>query len=234
MKTVLFALALALALPIGAQEPMTYARLCGATEGMGDNNDFCTLWAQNNWQGMRNALSISIRTARAEENRNRFYFDHKRGAERGAFIQLKRPWMGDDWQVRQDGDRLWTRHGQGHAHMDSVVILNRDRNVLIDAYWIQKDTYWPDGAESWRDDIGYRRVRVDKLKEGELVNLLLIDNRGEDYAFSSDFVRRIVECVLDDYGWSIGEVEDRPDCEGREREELDGDRPAAHRSSVAR
>ena len=112
MKTVLFALTLALAMPIGAQEPMTYARLCGATEGTGDNNDFCALWAQNNWQGMRNALSISIRTARAAENRNRFYFDHKRGAERGAFIQLKRPWMDDDWQVRQyrsvdrDGDRF--------------------------------------------------------------------------------------------------------------------------------
>ena len=60
MKTVLFALALALAMPIGAQT-LDYATLCGATEGTGDNNDFCTLWAQRNYQGMRNALSISIR-----------------------------------------------------------------------------------------------------------------------------------------------------------------------------
>ena len=58
-----------------------------------DNNDFCTVWAQRNHQRMRNALSIAIRTARASENHNRYYFDHKRGAERGAFIQLRRPWM---------------------------------------------------------------------------------------------------------------------------------------------
>ena len=25
-----------------------YATLCGATEGTGDNNDFCTLWGQQN------------------------------------------------------------------------------------------------------------------------------------------------------------------------------------------
>ena len=130
MKTVLFALALALAMPIGAQEPMTYARLCGATEGTGDSNDFCALWAQNNWQGMRNALSISIRTARAAENRNRYYFDHKRGAERGAFIQLKRPWMdeaalfgdGGRWEIRQQN-----QDGQG--------------SPLFQFHWSENDLY---------------------------------------------------------------------------------------------
>ena len=61
------ALALALAMPIGAQT-LDYAMLCGATEGTGDNNDFCTLWAQQNYQGMRNALTISIRTARTAES----------------------------------------------------------------------------------------------------------------------------------------------------------------------
>ena len=91
MKTVLFAgtLALGLAMPIGAQEPMTYARLCGATEDTGDNNDFRALWSQNNWQRMRNALSMSIRTARAAENRNRYYFDDQRRCEG---TRLRKAW----------------------------------------------------------------------------------------------------------------------------------------------
>ena len=132
MRTMFFAVALALAaaMPAGAQEPMTYARLCGATDGSGDNNDFCALWGQNNWQGMRNTLSVAIRTGRAAENRNRFYFDHKRGAERGAFIQLKRPWMGTDWRVLQDRD--WDAFGCDRGRSDGEA--NCSRRTLIRMY----------------------------------------------------------------------------------------------------
>ena len=42
MKTFLFALAVTLAMPIGAQT-LDYGTLCGATEGTGDNDDFCHL-----------------------------------------------------------------------------------------------------------------------------------------------------------------------------------------------
>ena len=147
MKTVLIAgtLALALTMPTGAQEPMTYTRLCGATEGTGDNNDFCALWAQNNWQGMRNALSISIRTARAAENRNRFYFNHKRGSERGAFIQLKRPWMGTDWRVLQEDD--WDAFGCDMAtncSKQTLIRLFRDSDGEADPLEATLSWEWED------------------------------------------------------------------------------------------
>ena len=191
MKTVLFALVLALAMPIGAQEPMTYARLCGATEGTGDNNDFCALWAQNNWQGMRNALSISIRTARAAENRNRFYFDHKRGAERGAFIQLKRPWMDDDWQVRQyrtvdrDGDRFI-----------EISMTDGEAELLLTLQELER---WG------HPEVGYARVH---LRGYDRDSNPVISERwiSATVGFPSDYVRRTVECSIDEYGWYMGVI----------------------------
>ena len=220
LKTVLFALALALAMPIGAQT-LDYATLCGATEGTGDNNDFCTLWAQRNYQGMRNALTISIRTARAAENRNRFYFDHKQGAERGAFIQLKRPWMGDDWKVvRQEWHPSPFRGTSGLSEINFAV-FNIDRGLEVEVVLSESLTIHteagldadaegrmpnPAFAGSIYQD-GYAvEVGYDFLAIGRAYSL-----RGN---FPSDFVRRIVECKLDEYGWEIGEVEVRPDCEG--------------------
>ena len=182
MKTVLFALALALAMPIGAQQPMTYARLCGATEGTGDNNDFCAIWAQNNWQGMRNALSVAIRQGRAQENRNRFYFDHKRGSERGAFIQLKRPWMGADWRVLQDRD--WKAHvcDRGRSRFEprctavTLVTLLRDRDgtandVEVSFRWEWEDIYLDDGssiAAFIRNDDIVERIWLDDERDQTL------------------------------------------------------------------
>lgn len=102
-------------------QQLDYATLCSGTnppEGGAANDDFCHLWARGNHQGMRNALGIAIRTARAAENRNRWYFDRKRGAPRGLYIQLRRPWMneaaadyGDDpgWEIVHvlGGDSGW-------------------------------------------------------------------------------------------------------------------------------
>ena len=147
MKTVLFAGTLALALaaiPTGAQM-LDYETLCGATEGSGDNNDFCTLWAQRNYQGMRNALSISIRTARAAENRNRFYFDHKRGSDRGAFIQLKRPWMGAEWRVLQESD--WDAFAcdtAANCSKQTLIRLFRDSDSEADALEAALSWEWED------------------------------------------------------------------------------------------
>ena len=229
MKTVLFALALALAMPIGAQEPMTYARLCGATEGMGDNNDFCVLWAQNNWQGMRNALSISIRTARAAENRNRYYFDHKRGAERGSFIQLKRPWMGDDWQVRQTYDVNVRERCPSCG--DTSITDTRETTftiynsrlcdgwclqvVLVDDPLASADEGYEAGFQrvEWLSEDGefggsqgYGPSR--RLDEGS--NPGLRDGRlRPETAIDSDWARRIVECGIDDYGVHMGVVDVR-------------------------
>ena len=146
LRTVLFALALALAMPIGAQT-LDYATLCGATEGTGDNNDFCTLWAQRNYQGMRNALTISIRTARAAENRNRFYFDHKQGTERGAFIQLKRPWMGDDWKVvRQEWYPSFNRLSGllNGLRQINFAVFNIDRGLAVDVQLSESFTIHPE------------------------------------------------------------------------------------------
>ena len=216
--TLLPALLLAAAIPTGAQT-LDYETLCGATEGTGDNNDFCTLWAQRNYQGMRNALSIAIRTARAAENRNRYYFDHKRGAERGAFIQLKRDWMGDEWQVRQG------------SSSGSVLIFNRDRDLTLAVDLVQSPQTGSWEGKPPRDDSGYSLVDVAEWIDQEPRRRRLWgactkhyqwcgeedvhERYGED-AFPSDFVRRIVECKIDEYGWSFGEVEVRPDCEGIE------------------
>ena len=219
LRTVLFALALALAMPIGAQT-LDYATLCGATEGTGDNNDFCTLWAQRNYQGMRNALTISIRTARAAENRNRFYFDHKQGTERGAFIQLKRPWMGDDWKVvRQEWYPSFNRLSGllNGLRQINFAVFNIDRGLAVDVQLSESFTIHPevglgdpDFTGRIYDEVVYRGVSIgeDFRTQGERFRYGLSGN------LRSDFVRRIVECKLDEYGWEIGEVEVRPDCEG--------------------
>ena len=202
------ALLLAAAIP-AADQTLDYATLCGATEGTGDNNDFCTLWAQGNHQGMRNALSIAIRTARAAENRNRYYFDHKRGAERGAFIQLKRPWMGEDWQVRR---QVW-------QHTDEIWVFNPDRNLGL---WIELEPRYNEFiAEPTRlGEAGYSRVQMYGLGDtyrarGQEGGFRYNENRTRRHQ-SSDTVRRIVESKIDEYGWEIGEVDVRPDCEGIE------------------
>ena len=90
-------------------QQLNYETLCNGTTGSRNNDDFCHLWRQGNYQGMRNALSISIRTARAAENRNRYYFDRRQGHTRGLFIQLRRPWM-DRENARGRADwQVWTR-----------------------------------------------------------------------------------------------------------------------------
>ena len=235
MKTVLFVgtLALGLAMPIGAQT-LDYATLCGATEGTGDNNDFCTLWAQRNYQGMRHALGISIRTARAQENRNRYYFDHKRGAERGSFIQLKRPWMGDDWQVRQTYD-FNVRQIPGNS--DSTITDTRETTITIynsrlcDVWCVQVSLVDDPVAHASEDqgyEAGFQRVQFRsendevwgwyatgpaRLEEGEEGNnyAFLRGLRPAGNTFVSDVVRLIVECAIDRYGWEVGEVDAPPE-----------------------
>ena len=206
MKTILLA-ALLLAIP-AASQTLDYRTLCGATEGTGDNNDFCTLWAQGNHQGMRNALSIAIRTARAAENRNRYYFDHKRGAERGAFIQLKRPWMGEEWEIRRRELTILSGEMDVRARTQSVA----------ETYIELRNTAGPDlvyvtlrDAYIFGREHGYESVSVWWWDGGQVLY-----TRESRRGFSSDFVRRIVECKIDEYGWDIWEVDVRPDCEGIE------------------
>ena len=205
MKTFLFALAVTLAMPIGAQEPMTYDRLCGATEGTGDNNDFCALWAQNNWQGMRNALSISIRTARAEENRNRYYFDHKRGADRGAFIQLKRPWMSRWWSVRQDRSG---RDPDSGRQLIRIVISDTNLSGTIRVQWELDELRDVNSSSPGKLSVGYRDVQIRTYR---------VTGPGPGYISSgihgSIGLRNVVECTIDQFGWVLGEVELEPDCD---------------------
>ena len=221
MKTVLFALALAM--PIDAQT-LDYATLCGATEGAGDNNDFCTLWAQRNYQGMRNALSISIRTARAAENRNRFYFDHKKGAPRGAFIQVRRAWMGDDWQIRRheefsngDSSSCFT----GCARLTTFTIHNRNlqpggyeqRRAAVAKVRIYESSDEGDYETELRAETGFDRVTVTNGIDsaaalGKRHSVLSIKRDG--VVLTAEEVRVFVECALDEYGWQIGIVQERP------------------------
>ena len=226
MKTVLFAatLALALAMPTGAQT-LDYGTLCGATEGTGDNNDFCTLWAQQNYQGMRNALTISIRTARAAENPNRFYFDHKRGAERGAFIQLKRPWMDDDdWFVRHIRTGRLREFVAGQpptVSTRSIVIrmfckkpngltLRLEFHECL-AVFLRESAELSVAGRAYEDrSAGFDFLWVigsldDQARANE------VDFSREEH-MPSDYVRRVVECHIDLEGWYLGEVEERPDC----------------------
>ena len=182
---------------------MTYARLCGATEGSGDSNDFCALWAQNNWQGMRHALSISIRTARAQENRNRFYFDHKRGAARGAFIQLKRPWMGNDWHVRHTYDI----HDETNTRETTLAIYN----LQCGATWCVRVDLVDDPVPSSLGqgyEAGFQGVTLTTREDAVVWRISAQPSTSIPWID----VWRVVECGIDDYGWHIGEVEVRPDC----------------------
>ena len=190
--------ALLLAIPAAAQT-LDYRTLCGATEGTGDNNDFCTFWERGDYQEMRHALGIAIRTARAAENRNRYYFDHKRGAERGAFIQLKRDWMGDEWQV--------TRETDPQTNGVEIMLFNRERDIVIEIELIPfYDELVPDATRL--GESGYSvQVRAYGSIEGYPFRSIIGRNRD------SDFVRRIVECKIDEYGWAASEVEVRPSCE---------------------
>ena len=215
----LVTLLLAAGMPTNAQEPMTYARLCGATEGTGDNNDFCALWAQNNWQGMRHALSISIRTARTTDNRNRYYFDHKKGAERGAFIQLKRPWMGNDWHLRHWGD-VSTTGGDDGRH---TVHIGREGGSGTYIRWAFHTDSLPTTQIGRRYEAGYEQLFVIASCHPSVCPNWF-SNDTQTYSevptsygrpsnnMPSDYVRQVVECVTDDFGWRIGIVETRPDC----------------------
>ena len=201
MKTVLFALALALAMPIGAQT-LDYATLCGdATEGTGDNNDFCHLWAQGNHQGMRHALSIAIRTARAAENRNRFYFDHKRGSERGEFIQLKRPWMGTDWRVLQNFD--WSYE----TKTIRIRLYNDNRGHKVRVHWDFAAQGF--GDQNVGGEFGYQELSIVAVLENDVI----FDYTDSLYAYDAHLLRQLVECRLDEFGWQIGAVQTQPDCQ---------------------
>ena len=209
--TLLPALLLAAAIPAGAQT-LDYETLCGATEGAGDNNDFCTLWAQRNYQGMRNALSISIRTARAAENRNRYYFDHKRGAERGAFIQLKRNWMGDDWRVLQHahgyGGVAWIFSSEVGALLTIDLSKEPFDNFVWDVAGVGFESIVMYGGISNRDEFEFERQET---QQGPL---------------PADFVRRMVECKIDEFGYNMGVADERRDCENiTEGNDYDGGRP---------
>ena len=254
MKTVLFALALALAMPIGAQT-LDYGTLCGATAGTGDNDDFCHLWAQGNHQGMRNALSIAIRTARAAENPNRYYFDRKRGAERGAFIQLKRPWMDDDWQVLRYRDTLVSSRARVNGAQATIVLIFNSgaictefpcgrgwavRVILSDAgFGVSEDWLGP-GEKSaspidltdttWRgldytipSEFGLGSVNIQTFRDVGGTGEELYTSKGFIGHYMSggepsEYVRRVVECEIDEFGWRIGEVDVQPDCDSIQRD----------------
>ena len=251
MKTVLFALTLALAMPIGAQT-LDYGTLCGATEGTGDNDDFCHLWAQGNHQGMRNALSIAIRTARAAENPNRYYFDRKRGAERGAFIQLKRPWMGDDWQVLRYRDTLVSSRARVNGSQATIVLIFNGgaicttlpcgrgwvvRVILSDAVFGVSEDWRPQGKPASPIDLTDRTPRLDNtipsefgLGSVDIQSFRDVGSTDDLYTWAgfighyksggepSEYVRRVVECEIDEFGWRIGEVDVQPDCDSIQRD----------------
>ena len=209
MKTILFAGTLALAAMPTSAQILDYGTLCAATEGTGDNNDFCTLWAQQNYQGMRNALTISIRTARAAENRNRFYFDHKRGHERGSFIQVRRPWMTPDafGVTARGGVAL---QGDGWLVIQSERInlsLTGNRSGFRETtFYIENE----DAGRSWVTlvESGYNAFQYAGLAHDRQSLDVTAGIRDDNY--TSEEIRRFVECGLDEYGWQLGEVEVRP------------------------
>ena len=59
MRTTTALLACALCASMAHGQTLDYRLLRGAaTEGSGDNNDFCWLWQRGDYKGMRNALSV--------------------------------------------------------------------------------------------------------------------------------------------------------------------------------
>ena len=162
---------------------------------------------------MRNALSVAIRTARAVENRNRYYFDHKRGAERGAFIQVKRGWMGDDWQVRRY-ERFVGSH-RSSSRVDRITYFEitndgEDAWLFLDLQEKRPRPYYFGGIS----EFGYESVGLYGVSENNRIDERWPESEAGGLPF--DYVRRVVECKIDEYGWHLGEVEVRPDCEGIE------------------
>ena len=196
---------------------LDYRLLCGeGTTGSGDNDDFCQLWATGNYRGMRNALSVAIRQGRAQENRNRFYFDHKRGSERGAFIQLKRPWMGEDWRVLQ--------HVHGHG---GVAWISGSEAFLTIEF--SKDLLPGSGFDV--GDIGFASIGmyggISSRYEFEFERR---HETGPTRPLPADFVRRMVECKIDEFGYSMGVADERRDCENiTVGNDYDGGRPTTRR-----
>lgn len=115
MKTITIILALVLSASAFAQAPagLTLGSLCATADvpsadeynAQTHADNFCALATHEPSKAVAQ-LGKMIRTTRARENRNRFYFDPKRGADPRVYIQLLRPWMVEqnvtgnhDWQI---------------------------------------------------------------------------------------------------------------------------------------
>ena len=233
MRTMTIAALLALTTTAGAQT-LDYGLLCGATEGSSNNDDFCRLWQQGNYQGMRNALSVAIRTGRAAENRNRYYFDHRRGADRGLFIQLKRPWMDESWRIVQD----WGYDTFARIVEVEIVIFNLERGINIEIDFgkrkdFQKGVMLGAIINDRGNYIGYTsigivaadklaRVTLDSGQDTVEQDLILtwssskgriLEWGGPSDAYAADYVKRIVECKIEEVGYTLGDTQIRPDCD---------------------
>ena len=116
-----------------------------ATNPLAYADDFCALANFNKIAAARQ-LSKAVAQVRSANNRNRFYFDPKMGAEPGLYVQLLRPWMKAqnaagiaDWQVLQRRDDLdySLRHENAIEH--GIMIVNLAVTAPIDSH---EDDAW--------------------------------------------------------------------------------------------
>ena len=100
-------------------------------------DDFCAL-ARFEPHKAAAQLGKMIRTTRGRENPNRFYFDPKRGADSGTYIQLLRPWMQEQNETGEWKWRIFQRtlYGAALADYDRSDVphehpINLDRLVRL-------------------------------------------------------------------------------------------------------
>lgn len=107
-------------------------------------------------------LDKMIRTTRAQENRNRHYFDPKHGGKPGLFIQLLRPWMREE---NASGAANWRVIRRSSVEYD-FIILNASaecRGEATAAGCIEMIVTFNEGDLLWfengQTELGYQRLR---------------------------------------------------------------------------
>ena len=116
-------------------------------------DDFCVL-AMHEPNKARLQLNKMIRTTRAAENPNRYYFSRKRG-EKAGYIQLLRPWMAEEntsgtarWRVTQDEPKAVYNGGFGYYYHYAYIVDWENPYAPCRAIRIGFD----DGSIRWKFD----------------------------------------------------------------------------------
>ena len=170
-----------------------------------DSDDWCKL-AYHQPHKARRQLAKAVSLVRSENNPNRFYWDPRHGGRAGEYIQLMRPWMGEentartgDWQILQAQQSRW----------DTVLLVADMARRDLGRYFNIRFAYRqpagnPDGngdLRAWYADflIRYRASRQESSVDCEIeppINAQARQRERGGLYFTSTEITAIVEYVL--------------------------------------